>query len=365
MMSALQYEYDVCLSFAGEQRAYVQDVADVLSESGLQVFYDKYEQVNLWGKDLYEHLDEVYRKRAKYCVLFISADYARKVWTNHERKSAQARALGESREYVLPVRFDDTELPGVRPTVGYIDVRSVAPSQLAELVREKVAGLDGINDDGSQGAGSSEYLPERVPSTPEEQMRLINSRPPGWEYLLFGGVLVQGKEALKGKRRDHRLRYARSVRRILDDSDAADFIGDATDAAERISGNLMKVLDQEAQEWALGAPGVPGDVENIIHLGDRFIRTYEDMLDWAADLRGTSTSENMKRAIELVARFIDTPIKQVEDFIDQFAESLVGVSERLANGERVELALTLTLSIEDGLVDEYSKELRKAARRRR
>jgi hypothetical protein len=362
-MSIHQHQYDVCLSFAGEQRAYVQNVADVLTENGLRVFYDRYEQANLWGRDLYEHLDEVYRKRAKYCILFISADYARKVWTNHERKSAQARALEDSGEYVLPARFDDTEIPGVRPTIGYIDLRLVTPSRLAELVREKFAAPGGSWDDSERG--TDEYLPERVPFTAEEQSRLIQARSPGWEHLLFGSVLLRGKDALKDKRRDHTLRYARSVRQISDDSDAATFIGNATDAAQKITGNLMKVLDREAQDWAFGAPGVTGDVENIIHLGNRFIQSYEDMLDWAADLRGTSTSRNMERAFELVAQFIDTPIRQVEAFIDQFAESLAGVSKRLANGETVQLALTLTLSIEDGLVDKYSKELKKAARRRR
>ena len=43
------------------------------------------------GKDLYTHLDDVYQNAARYCVLFVSRDYARKVWTNHERESAQAR----------------------------------------------------------------------------------------------------------------------------------------------------------------------------------------------------------------------------------------------------------------------------------
>jgi hypothetical protein len=66
----------------------------------------------LWGKDLYEHLDWIYQKAARYCVLFASEAYANKVWTTHERRSAQARALQSNQEYVLPVRFDDTEIPG-------------------------------------------------------------------------------------------------------------------------------------------------------------------------------------------------------------------------------------------------------------
>lgn len=52
------------------------------------------------------------------------------MWTNHERKSAFARAIGEKREYVLPARFDDTLLTGLRPTPSYIDLRNEPPQPL-------------------------------------------------------------------------------------------------------------------------------------------------------------------------------------------------------------------------------------------
>lgn len=133
-----RYEYDVALSFAGEDRDYVEVVADQLRLRGVRVFYDLYEQANLWGKDLYEHLDYVYRRAARYCLLFASTAYADKVWTRHERRSAQARAIEENREYVLPVKFDDTEIPGVLPTVGYVDARSTTAVQLADLISQKL-----------------------------------------------------------------------------------------------------------------------------------------------------------------------------------------------------------------------------------
>lgn len=92
----------------------------------------------IWGTNLYDKLDEVYRTKALYCVLFISYHYAAKVWTNHERKSAQARALAENREYVLPVRLDDTEIPGILPTTGCIDLRKTSIEELAEISIKKV-----------------------------------------------------------------------------------------------------------------------------------------------------------------------------------------------------------------------------------
>lgn len=125
-------------SHAGEQRPYVSAVASELMRSGIRVFYDENERASLWGKDLYEHFSWVYRKAAKYCILFASKEYTEKVWTSHERRAAQARAMSESQEYILPVIFDDSEVPGLLPSIGFLDARSVAANEIAELAAKKL-----------------------------------------------------------------------------------------------------------------------------------------------------------------------------------------------------------------------------------
>lgn len=169
-------EYGVALSFAGEDRGYVEKVASILRGKGIKVFYDKYEEVELWGKDLYTHLDEIYRLKSQYCVMFISANYKSKLWTNHERQSAQARAFTKNSEYILPARFDDTEIPGITPTVGYIDLRGLSPEKFASLVLEKI----GINHTNSEKIEASEKF--RIPklhgksfNSYEETFKFISS----------------------------------------------------------------------------------------------------------------------------------------------------------------------------------------------
>jgi hypothetical protein len=136
--------FDVALSFAGEDRKYVEEVASILRDMGIRIFYDKYEIATLWGKDLYAYLDEIYQKRAKYTVMFISQHYADKLWTNHERKSAQARAFSKHEEYILPARFDETEIPGILTTIGYVDLREISPIELAEMIKNKVGPIQRV-----------------------------------------------------------------------------------------------------------------------------------------------------------------------------------------------------------------------------
>ena len=135
-----QFKYDVCLSFASEQRDYVSKVKDELNKAGLSHFFDEDEQVEMWGKNLNEALDEIYRKTSRFCVMFISTAYAKKMWTIHERRSAQARALIDRSVYLLPARFDDTEIDGLPPIVLYIDLRHHTSERFAQLIIEKVRG---------------------------------------------------------------------------------------------------------------------------------------------------------------------------------------------------------------------------------
>jgi len=64
--------YDIALSFAGENRDVAEELASVLARYQVRVFYDMNEQASLWGKYLYQHLQEVYRDKAKYCIVLVS-----------------------------------------------------------------------------------------------------------------------------------------------------------------------------------------------------------------------------------------------------------------------------------------------------
>jgi hypothetical protein len=130
-------KYDIALSFAGENRPYVEEVATELKAAGVSVFYDGFEKANLWGKNLIDHLAEIYAN-SRYVVMFISKEYVEKAWTTHERKHAQERALFAQEEYILPARFDDTDVPGMTRTVAFHDLRQTTPRQLVELILAKL-----------------------------------------------------------------------------------------------------------------------------------------------------------------------------------------------------------------------------------
>lgn len=142
-MKKTQYQYDVAFSFAGAQRDYVEEVKNELEKYNVSVFYDNDNSVDLWGKNLYRYLDELYSKKARYCVMFISKEYAERPWTVHESQSAQERMFTdynnkEFQEYILPVLFDNTQIPGIRCTTGYMDANKLTPKELGKIIAQKL-----------------------------------------------------------------------------------------------------------------------------------------------------------------------------------------------------------------------------------
>jgi TIR domain len=132
--------YDVVISFAGEDRDPAERLAELLKNDSFAVFYDKYEEHDLWGKNLYEHLTEIYSKCGKYCVMFLSKHYAAKQWPTLERRAAQEKAFKENKEYILPIRIDDTEIPGILDTVAYQDLREKSIENIYVILKQKLLG---------------------------------------------------------------------------------------------------------------------------------------------------------------------------------------------------------------------------------
>lgn len=139
-----EFQYDVALSFAGEDRELVESVARQLVDLDVRVFYDEFFSHELWGKDLFQHFSEIYRDKAQYCIIFISEAYRDKVWPKHELRQAQARSLFSQAEYILPVMLEDVDLPGLNRTTGYVDARKSHPNIICSLVLRKLGMLGDV-----------------------------------------------------------------------------------------------------------------------------------------------------------------------------------------------------------------------------
>lgn len=137
------FEYDIALSFAGEDRAVAAEFANLLIGKNIKVFYDEYKTDELWGKDWVDHLVNLYARKARYCVMLISKYYPLKKWTEVERTSATQSAFREADQYILPIHLDDTEVPGITGVKGYRDLRQHSMESIVNFLEEKFNEMGG------------------------------------------------------------------------------------------------------------------------------------------------------------------------------------------------------------------------------
>lgn len=163
-----EFKYDVALSFAGEDRTTVEKFAKLLAAKNISYFFDEAEADELWGKDLIAHLADVYENQARYCVMFISRYYPLKRWTNFERTHIQARAFRDTSEYILPIKLDDTEVPGIAETTGYRDIRQHSLDDIARSLEQKLVKAKGQSIESSvlQNTPSSQQELDYAPLGP-------------------------------------------------------------------------------------------------------------------------------------------------------------------------------------------------------
>ncbi|HEY1607395.1 MAG TPA: TIR domain-containing protein [Allosphingosinicella sp.] len=99
-------KYDFALSFAGQDRPLVEELAGQLKEREISVFYDFDEQHQILGQNVEEYLSPIYRSEARYVVPFLSREFPKRIWTKFESDQFRER-FGENS--VFPIRFIDVE----------------------------------------------------------------------------------------------------------------------------------------------------------------------------------------------------------------------------------------------------------------
>lgn len=134
------FEYEIALSFAGEERSTAEELSSRLAGRGIQVLLDEYNEADSasMGADTISHLVNLYARKARYCVLLVSRHYPLSAWTRAERDSARERALRDPDEYILPLQCDGADVPGITEVAGYRDLREVSQETIADFLQEKI-----------------------------------------------------------------------------------------------------------------------------------------------------------------------------------------------------------------------------------
>lgn len=164
-------KYDLAVSFAGEQRDYVEQTVRACQDLGHKVFYDKDKTNDWWGGNFIREQRIIYSSQTRFFVPFLSANYLSKPVPLDEFSSAMMTAVKQGDGYILPVLMDDAPIPPdlLHPHIQYLRASEYTPEQLARQLQQKVqAAISGGQQSAEIGpvveAALQVRLPQIVPS---------------------------------------------------------------------------------------------------------------------------------------------------------------------------------------------------------
>ncbi len=359
------------ISHASEDKDVARPLSEALKARGWSVWLDELELTV--GDSLSGRIDAALAQ-SRFGVVVLSPAFFTKTWPQRELAGLAAREVDAGAKVILPV-WHDVDRHYIAQRSPILADRLGAPTslgtdQVAELIsqaleRAGVRAASGTDVETVVQAVGPEppSLRLTIPSTPEEQTRLIAERPKFWEYLLYAGVLVQGKNELETKWDDHQLRLSSGTRREVDEQSTPDFLSREMGWMSRQVGVLERILDPLLQEQAFGADDDSGDPVRITNLARRLISMYEALMDWAAALRNASVPDAFTELLEATACWVDAPIEQIRDFIDVSAEQTARLPELAADAtveNPVTIELVLKLEADPKVQERHANALRRA-----
>jgi hypothetical protein len=114
---------------------------------------------------------------------------------------------------------------------------------------------------------------------------------------------------------------------------------------------------------ALGPSGTAGSVDDLVFVGTAIGRVYATVLEWSRRVRTANLPEAFRPVQGVLARFTDEVVSEIEAYGPRSRRDTDTALAAVAvnPGVPVTLDITLTICLPSGLVDEFNRELRKAA----
>ncbi|WLP89124.1 TIR domain-containing protein [Gordonia sp. NB41Y] len=361
---APEYKYDLAVSFAGEQREFVEAVVRGVDLPEGRVFYDADFEAELWGEELTEVFTEIYSKSTRYVVMFISREYNEKEWTRLERRAALSKRLSSPGAYILPVLLDNTELDevaGLLNSIGYVNGLMVGVPGVVERLNKKLsAAIERDCRTDSKDEASDEITFAEVADDQEGLAKLVRERPHSWQWATFASVLVQRRSTAGKALRDLALGYApQNEIRITNTDELAEFLLHAVNDVEQVGNRMAQLVSTDAFRAAFGEPNqLSEDADAIVNVANRFMDYYDRFIQLAQRARGASTPSAYMNVMDSCARLSDMPIKGVDDFIDTYVETVRSLKEKLiaAGGDNIDAPVGVSIHMDNQLLEQIIRQ---------
>ena len=139
MASARRFR--IALSFAGEKRDFVHDVAVILANlfGEEKILYDKFHEAEFAQHRLAIDLPDLYNKKSDLVIAILCARYSKKKWTGMEWTGIHSLFMKHATKRVMLARYGHSTIKGLFEGAGFVELDNKTPEDFAKLILERLA----------------------------------------------------------------------------------------------------------------------------------------------------------------------------------------------------------------------------------
>ena len=148
--------FRAALSFPGEHRVRVEQIAEALASrvGRSSVLYDKWYQAEFARPNLDIYLPKLYRDESDLLVFFLCAPHNDKEWCGLEWRVGRDLLKKTRDDRLMFLRLDDADIPGLYSIDGYLPIREMHYSEVADAIFERLEMLSASEAGKEQDAGA-------------------------------------------------------------------------------------------------------------------------------------------------------------------------------------------------------------------
>ncbi|MCW3102784.1 MAG: hypothetical protein JWO09_1224 [Bacteroidetes bacterium] len=115
------YEFEIAISFAGENRELARKFTEKLEIFDVSVFFDELYESNLLGKALTKQFTRIFNEGSKFVLCLLDHHHHEKIWPTFERETFRVRVQEEA---IIPTYLDNTKFLGIPEDLYGFDMKN-------------------------------------------------------------------------------------------------------------------------------------------------------------------------------------------------------------------------------------------------
>lgn len=188
---------------------------------------------------------------------------------------------------------------------------------------------------------------------PAGAVRALIEQPFAWEYKFLAHVLKNEFDKLQKRKWDFKYGIFEGHTFTLE---ATELLIDITEKINEILKltNVLEVLVNTAIQDAIGAPGVPSDLEMMIYVSKQLASIYERLIGWALYFKSLYVDEEFAHLLHLLYELPKSALDTIDDFVNRLYVEIISLPDV---DDEVEHNISLTCTLDESNTDEINAEI--------